>query len=54
VARERPTASDVSQHVPTAVRLPEPELADIIRRAAAIGVPAWRVTTALAVPAQDA
>jgi hypothetical protein len=30
--------------------LPEHELAEIIRRAAAIGVPAWRVRTALAAP----
>jgi len=49
VAHERPTTSDVSQDVSTRAELPEQELAEIIRRAAAIGVPAWRVTTALAV-----
>jgi hypothetical protein len=29
---------------------PDGELAGIVRRAAAIGVPAWRVTTALGLP----
>jgi hypothetical protein len=34
----------------TAPRIPDQELAAIMRRAAAIGVPAWRVATALGVP----
>jgi hypothetical protein len=34
----------------TTPRIPDQELAAIMRRAAAIGVPAWRVATALDLP----
>ncbi len=34
-------------------RTPPAELAQIMRRAAAIGIPAWRVTTALGLPSSD-
>lgn len=38
---------------PTGSRLSDQELDQIIFRAAAIGVPAWRVTTALGLPVAD-
>jgi hypothetical protein len=45
----RPRAPDTS--TPSAqAPAPEGELAAIIRRAAGIGIPAWRVTTALGLP----
>ena len=34
-------------------RTPPDELAQIVRRAGAIGIPAWRVTTALGLPPLD-
>ncbi len=49
MARERPTASDVS-HIPAETHQ---ELAEIIDRAAVLGVPEWRVRTALGMPTED-
>lgn len=44
------TADWARQATPASARIPDEELAEVIRRAAAIGVPAWRVATALGVP----
>ncbi len=43
MARERPTASDVAERPADS----DQDLAEIVHRAAGIGVPAWRVATAL-------
>jgi len=46
------TADDWARSAsPTAARIPADELAAVLARAAAIGVPARRVTTALGLPA---
>ncbi len=39
-----------NQAMPAVARVSEQDLTTIIHRAAAIGVPAWRVTTALGMP----
>jgi len=44
---DRPGSADTT---PASPPVPDQELAAIILRAAAIGVPAWRVATALGVP----
>jgi len=54
VARMRPDASTAGP--PSSVdssAMAEQELAVLVLRAAAIGIPAWRVTTALGVPPMD-
>lgn len=54
VASTRREASDAGESPAHAeaqpAAIPDHELADIIFRAAALGIPAWRVATALGVP----